>query len=84
MKEITQEEYEKLRGNGVRLIGRVQSHSRNTSPIFYQIEEKQKGFCATEILDTLTLTHCELKGKFDVFRHWASPDVDTIDYKNSR
>lgn len=80
MKEITQDEYEKLRGNGFRLIGRIQSHSKNAAPIFYQIKESQKGFSATEILDTLVLTHSELKGTFDVFRHWASPDVKTINY----
>lgn len=84
MKEITQTEYEELRSQGETLIGRVYPHDKSSKIIYYQIAESQKHFSSTEVLDTLLLTHLEIApSRYDVFRHWAQPEVKTINYKLS-
>lgn len=81
MKELTQAEYEELRGQGETLIGRVYSYDRPDEILYYQITEDQMGFSSTEVLDTLLLTHREIvPGRYDVFRHCAQLEVKTIDY----
>lgn len=81
MKELTQAEYEELRGHGEKLIGRVHPYANAGKIIYYQITEDQKHFSSTEVLDTLLLTHLEIvPGRYEVFRHWACPEVKTIDY----
>lgn len=81
MKELTQAEYEELRGQGETQIGRVYSYDRPDEILYYQITEDQTGFSSTEVLDTLLLTHREIvPGRYEVFRHWAQPEVKTIDY----
>lgn len=84
MKEITQTEFEALRSQGETLIGRVYPHDKSGEIIYYRISEDQKGYSCTEVLDTLLLTHREIvSGRYDVFRHWAQPEVKTINYKLS-
>ena len=81
MKELTQAEYETLREQGEKLIGRVYPHAKSREIIYYQIAEDQKDFSCTEVLDTLLLTHREIvPGRYDVFRHWADPEVKSINY----
>ena len=81
MKELTQAEYEELRGQGETLIGRVYSYDRPGEIIYDQITKDQKNFSSTEVLDTLLLTHLEIvSGRYEVFRHWAYPEVKIIDY----
>mgnify|MGYP001783644111 FL=1 len=81
MKELTQAEYETLREQGEKLIGRVYPHAKPREIIYYQIAEDQKDFSCTEVLDTLLLTHREIvPGRYDVFRHWADPEVKSINY----
>lgn len=81
MKELTQAEYETLREQGEKLIGRVYPHVNPHEIIYYQITEDQKDFSCTEVLDTLLLTHREIiPGRYDVFRHWADPEVKSINY----
>jgi|GEM_PF-1554367 len=80
MKELKQIEYENLREKGVRLIGRVIPHDSSSDTIYYMVSPEQDNFCATEILDTLSLTHVPLRGQFDVIRHWTTPEILTINY----
>lgn len=81
MKELTQAEYEELREQGEELIGRVYPYDRPDEILYYQITEDQMGFSSTEVLDTLLLTHLEIvSGRYEVFRHWAYPEVKIIDY----
>lgn len=83
MKEIDQETYEELRGKGNVLIGRVHFHAnpQKNKIIYFQIDEGQKNFSCTEILDTLSLSNLNLQGRVDVIRHWTSPEVKMIDYR---
>lgn len=84
MKEITQTEYEQLRGQGEKLIGRIYPHDKFGEIIYYRISEDRMGYSCTEVLDTLLLTHREIvPGRYEVFRHWAQPEVKTINYKLS-
>lgn len=80
MRELTQIEYENLREEGARLIGRVIPYDSSLGTIYYMVSPDQDNFCATEILDTLFLTHAPLRGQFDVIRHWTTPEVVTINY----
>ncbi len=80
MKELNQIEYENLRESGARLIGRVIPYNPSLGVIYYMISPDQQKFCATEILDTLFLTHALLRGQFDVIRHWTTPEIVTINY----
>lgn len=81
MQELSINEYEKLRGKKVKLLGRVIPHDSHSEVLYYSIPEGQQNFSATEILDTLLLTHPYLKGTYDVFRHWTDPEVVTIKYR---
>lgn len=81
MKELSQIEYENLRGEGARLIGRIIPYDSSVGTIYYMVSPNQDNLCATEILDTLFLTHAPLRGQFDVIRHWTTPEVVTINYK---
>ncbi len=80
MKELNQIEYENLREEGARLIGRVIPYDSSLGTIYYMVSPDQENFCATEILDTLLLTHPHLRGQFDVIRHWTIPEIVTIKY----
>lgn len=80
MKELNQIEYENLREEGARLIGRVIPYDSSSGTIYYMVSPEQDNFCATEILDTLFLIHAPLRGQFDVIRHWTTPEVVTINY----
>lgn len=80
MKELTLIEYENLRGSGARLLGRVIPYDSSAGVIYYMVSPDQQNFCATEILDTLSLTHAPIRGQFDVIRHWTTPEVVTINY----
>ena len=82
MKELNQIQYENLRNEGARLIGRVIPYDPSLGTIYYMVSPDQSNFCATEILDTLFLTHAPLRGQFDVIRHWTTPEVVTINYNN--
>lgn len=83
MKQIDLIEYERLRSEGCNLIGRVHFHDkeRKNEIIYFQIDEEQKGFSCTEIMDTLSLSNLNLQGRVDVIRHWTSPEVKMIDYR---
>jgi len=83
MKEIGVREYENLRERGVRLLGRVIPYDSGIEVIYFMLPSEQQAFGAKAILDTLLLTHPNLKGQFDVIRHWASPEVVTINYRES-
>lgn len=80
MKELNQIEYENLREEGARLIGRVIPYDPSSGTIYYMVSPDQEKFSATEILDTLLLTHPQLRGQFDVIRHWTIPEIVTIKY----
>ena len=73
-------EYENLRESGARLIGRVIPYDSTMGVIYYMVSPDQQNFCATEILDTLSLANKSLYGQFDVIRHWTTPEVTTINY----
>lgn len=76
VKIISIDEYEKLRGRGFTLIGRVMKDKENFIPICFQIDEDQKRLSCTEILDTLSLSMCEIaSGDYVVIRHWSSPET---------
>lgn len=81
MKVLNKIEYENLREEGARLIGRVIPYDSSLGTIYYMVTPDQDNFCATEILDTLFLTHAPLRGQFDVIRHWATPEVVTVNYR---
>lgn len=82
MKIISIDEYEKLRGRGATLIGRALKDIENAKPIYFQIDEDQKGLSCTEILDTLSLSMSEItSGDYIVFRYWCSPEIKKIPYK---
>lgn len=74
-------EYEKLREQGFTLLGRIVPYSKTLQVLYYAIPENQQNFSCTEILDTLLLTHPNLKGEFDVIRHWTSPEIKSIRYR---
>lgn len=80
MKDLYQIEYENLRAARVRLIGRVIPYEASVGIMYYMVPPEQQNFCATEILDTLYLSNAPLRGKFDVIRHWTTPEVVTINY----
>lgn len=80
MRILNQTEYENLRGEGARLIGRVIPYDSSEGTIYYMLSPDQENLCATEILDTLFLAHAPLRGQFDVIRHWTTPEVVTINY----
>ena len=81
MKEISQKEYGEFRGHNFPLIGRLKKNIPNSPSIYFQIEEDQKSFSCTEILDTLTLSHLEINdGEYEVMRHWTLPEVKIIQY----
>lgn len=80
MKELNRIEYENLRKKGARLIGRVIPYDSSLGTIYYMVAPDQSNFCATEILDTLSLAHAPFCGQFDVIRHWTTPEVVTINY----
>ncbi|WP_289857722.1 hypothetical protein [uncultured Muribaculum sp.] len=81
MKEIGIKEYENLRERGARLVGRVIPYDSSLPVIYFTVDPDQQNFGSTAILDTLLLTHKELCGQFDVIRHWATPEIVTVKYK---
>lgn len=81
MREIDLMEYEKLRRSGFTLTGRVVPHCKTFQVIYFAIPKDQQSFSCTEILDTLVLTHPNLKGEFDVIRHWTYPEIKLISYR---
>ena len=81
MKEIGIKEYENLRERGARLVGRVIPYDSNLPVVYFTVEPEQQNLSSTAILDTLLLTHAHLRGQFDVIRHWATPEIVTIKYR---
>lgn len=83
MKEINIKEYENLRERGTRLLGRVIPYDSSIEVIYFIVAPDQQNFGASAILETLLLTHPHLRGQFDVIRHWTTPEVVTVTYRES-
>ena len=84
MRIINQKEYETLRGKGYKLIGRLKKDIKNNPWIYFQIEEDQQSFSATEVLDTISLVDRNIvNGEYIVFRHWTQPEERKLQYELS-
>lgn len=81
MNEIGIKEYENLRERGARLVGRVIPYDTNQPVVYFTIDPEQQNLGSIAILDTLLLTHEHLRGQFDVIRHWATPEIITVKYR---
>ena len=81
MKILEQKEYEQLRERGYKFIGRIHK-GKNSSPIYFKIEESKRDFSCTEILDTISLVSRDItSGKYIVIRHWCFPEEKNITYQ---
>lgn len=81
MKEIGLKEYENLRERGARLVGRIIPYDSGQPVIYFTVDPNQQSIGAEAILDTLLLTHETLHGQFDVIRHWTSPEIVSVKYR---
>lgn len=81
MKEIGVREYENLREREVRLIGRAVPYDSGIEVIYFIVSPEQQSYGVKALLDELHTTHPNLKGQIDVIRHWANPEVVTINYQ---
>jgi hypothetical protein len=81
MKEINIKEYENLRERGTMLVGRIIPYDSSQPVIYFTVDPTQQNFCSTAILDTLLQTHENLHGQFDVIRHWTTPEIVTVKYR---
>ena len=81
MKVLDKKQYENLREEGARLIGRIISYDSIWAPIYFMVSPEQQNLSPEEILDALFLIHPPISGQFDVIRHWAKNEVVTINYE---
>lgn len=80
MIEIKEEQYRELREDGNKFCGRIFSWHREMIIIYYVIDEADVHKSAKQILRELAQGHPITEGKYDVLRHWAFPEVETVNY----
>lgn len=81
MIEISEEKYNELRDQGDKYCGRVFSWELGIIVIYYAMEDGDNAnMSPLQILKELAACHPIMEGKYDVFRHWAYPEVETVNY----
>lgn len=82
MKEINLKDYENLRERQARLVGRIIPYESTQPVIYFTVNPDQQGLNAISIIEKLLLTHPYLKGQFDVIRHWTTPEIVTVKFRD--
>ncbi len=79
MKEIDENEYEKLR-TVTKFLGRVHPHSEKNVIYYYRADDGAALPTRYEILAFLSRSHADMDDTFDVICHWDSPEIVAVKF----
>lgn len=80
MKIINDNEFENLKEEGARLIGKIIPYDLTEYPVIYfYVSPEEENLPTKEMVKTVYGNQNEVKGQFDVIRNWSTIQVVTIE-----